>query len=684
MPTIAPRFNPEGVRVGSMPVPDVKPAMGTANALASIGDTIANLGQTVDRVQDNQARRAAVEEHKANIRKATDKAAASDQIQRYKIKLDEERTRFQTDANRANIPKAMESFDAFLASGHESFVKDLTPEQLAIFQQDKSLLDYAAQADVRGVAHGRMKQWNLETAKTDYESATTNAAYARATGKDGLAAVHIAQAHARAKDAANLTGAEYNPSATEEKVEIQALEELIKSRAPHTAVDFYKKGNFGRLQSEADSIIRPQMDAAWAKTQSDAMKHPDGKYRLKVGETPDVDKMDSQGPVVYKPITVFDANAAIQSVDEMDVSPERKELLKKNIAIEAEAQNAQLKAIGEGAARELDTVQLLGDSATKSWLESNETKAKLDLMPLENKNAIYDRYRRGPAHSNPEHSAYLKHLLQVGDKRALAAVTRGSLSVTNAEWEAFDKERQTSDDPLVKKINQYVNERWEDGGRKAIPSPTRDKPLSPDEQITINRIDATRRYVANLLETSPGWKEERNKDPNAIYRQMEAAYKDATKPKEVTVDGEKIMTTVAEENTLGLPFTVTDDLMIRAGVGDMREPLARTKVIQQYKMEQQAAIDKEMEAERRKRFAADRRPQTDAEMQANRERIGAAWRRGSRYGVAAQSAEGAASQPATFPDWQPMTREQEDADRKAREAKPFAPVTGPNTNYRDF
>ena len=136
---VAPRFNPDGVRIGSMPVPQVRPQTGLAEGLASVGESIAGLGKTVDRVQDRQEQREALAkaQQAASLRASTTAGTDAAMVWRER---NESRLAKMRQAKMGNVYDAYEKFDSeSSADDGQDLIENLDPIAKEAFNKQTAL-----------------------------------------------------------------------------------------------------------------------------------------------------------------------------------------------------------------------------------------------------------------------------------------------------------------------------------------------------------------------------------------------------------------------------------------------------------------------------------------------------------------------------------------------------------------
>ena len=271
MPTIAPRFNPEGVRVGSMPVPDVKPAMGAANSLAAIGDTIANLGQTMDRVQDNQARRQAFAEAAAREKQRAAETAAADLSMEWKSRNELRREQFNRKGLGGKVYDEYDSFTKALESDTgQDLLKDKSPEVVTEFNRRTNLYRRDIQSAADQHAFVQNQAYTKITSERELQTSASAASLAIASKDQAGYVAHLAQAATAARRLGDTTGMPVDEAGLVGGIHYEALRVLVQ-QDPRQAVDFHKMhgSKFGKFADDAGRAVAAAQDAVVAEDASD-------------------------------------------------------------------------------------------------------------------------------------------------------------------------------------------------------------------------------------------------------------------------------------------------------------------------------------------------------------------------------------------------------------------------------
>lgn len=266
MPTIAPRFQSEGVHVGSMPVPDVKPAMGGAQSLAAIGETLAGLGKTVDRVQDTQARRQAFAEAAAREKQRSAETAAADLAMEWKSRNEKRREDFNRSGIGAKVYDEYSKFvDAFEADTGEDLTKDKSPEVATEFKRRTDIYRRDIQSAADQHAFVQNQAYTRVVSERELKASAASASLALASGKTDSYVASLGQAATAAQRLSESTGMPMDKDGLVGGIHYDALRALLADD-PRRAVKFFNEnsGKFSQYSDDAKRVVSAAEDTVWS------------------------------------------------------------------------------------------------------------------------------------------------------------------------------------------------------------------------------------------------------------------------------------------------------------------------------------------------------------------------------------------------------------------------------------
>lgn len=311
MPT-APRFVGEGVRVGSMPTPQAQPADGIARGLQDLGQGIAQAGRGIEAYAQGQREQAAERERQAKIAKASAATAGQNAFEKWKQRMDAAYNTFKVEAVGEHVGPKRGQFISTLEGPADEFIKDLSPEAVAEFNQRR---EFQAQSyrDASGVvALQQTRAFTLDTASRELGEAQDQAAKAYAVGDMDS----FRMQHGRALDAGErvygVTGQKFNYDEFTAGAKAGALKYLRETGSHAAVADLYRKnkGQFGAQETQAAALAQDSVDFIESQEYlaANAAQFQDDEGRFK---TPDdlADAMTNMRPGMAKHVSALVAQA---------------------------------------------------------------------------------------------------------------------------------------------------------------------------------------------------------------------------------------------------------------------------------------------------------------------------------------------------------------------------------------
>lgn len=517
MAITAPRYTPSGVSVGSMPVPQVRPATGAAGSLAAVGDTIASLGKSAEYAQQKTYDRAQHAE-------ALARAEAQNKLTKVRgLYLDWEA---QAEANHdkavgsmvgaQSIPQLQTYGELLKSEDLTKYTKDLDPVELQEFDRlvDRRKITLSSAATQRAMAENKRYSIdvNTEMATRNMTSAATNLA----AGNPAMAASYLQTARESTSVVADQRGmAPADKAAMLQDTEAAAYNTALSITAkesPRQAINFYEqnKGKFGRFSDDAQKAVLPLYDAVSVDTHAEAYSG----MRDKSGNL----TAESMAKVMSGSVKV-PGSLALDEQRRLKLQTRLEGMLADDVA--------QRKVVGNQVLGNLDALMMEagGQSKAQSWAAQNT--AAVERMVPEDRIALARKLMAGPTVTDVPAYQTLKAKLEASftaEEIDKVAAESGKEVLSASDREAFISATQKMKSALGTKegkVREDVKKMWETKYERNIPS-YRDQdaktPLTAGEIGDIRRFQAISLQVNQILA--------RTKEPS--LQDVERAFNAAT------------------------------------------------------------------------------------------------------------------------------------------------------------
>jgi hypothetical protein len=611
MAITAPRYNPSGVHVGSMPTPMVKADTSTASALQTVGDTIASLGKSAQYVQEMQAKRAA-------IQKDADETAGEDAFHKLKQDVTAKYNEFSVNAVGDKTAGELKKFrDYSKAIDLTTYGGELSVGAQAALKKraDFYMRDTEIAADT--VAHARLMNFQDKTGRVEIADAVGAAAMAQAGGNKADALFQVGRAVAAstrvfAASGENL-GDRIIPEVNWQTLQIFNKEDYTKAASFYTE----RKGSFGAYEAAANKQAQKALDTVWVDEQMKAI----GPKATKNGVFSVEDAMAAVAGIDIVEYHPFD-----KSLDKSKLAADRKAMLTERIQKFGSADLARRNEQSDQTIAALRLTQMRPGYDPSTFELIPGVSENLKQMP-QDKRAVYEESKmRGPMHSNPEHVSKIR-AMRWSDQDGWASIQRNQYVLSEKDWQDYVNDRDTTPKPRDREIERILKDRYTEGERQApLPRATDGKPLGDKDKFKVDEYDARVRFVKAYVESQSA---AIGKDPNRLAEFVARGDVLAQTPVQISNGkGEQITVPQASADIYPLGFVPTDAQMRKAGVSSPMDPGARQKLISVKAQEDAEAAQSATDADVESRLRAAGRPVTDAEMQAHKRRIGADAKRG--------------------------------------------------------
>jgi hypothetical protein len=490
MAITAPRFNPSGVHVGSMPTPMVKADTSTASALQTVGDTIASLGKSAEYVQGVRDQRAKLE--------------AQSRLTKVRgLYLDWEA---QAEADNAknigemvgarSMPKLQEYKDKLSSEDLGKYTKDLAPDELEEFNRLVSRRKVTLDSTASQRALAENKRYTIEVNGTMLQRNVTIAATNLVTGDNESAAGYLQEAQTSAMVIADQRGmsneqknmllADTRAAAYNEAFSIAVKE------SPERAVTFYEanKGQFGNHTPDVERAMSPVYDAVSIDRHAAAyagMRDADGN-------------LTEQGMQEAM-------SGKVEVPDTMKLDDQRKYKLQSRLQAMLADDIASRKQLGNQLLSNIDGLMtdVNGHSKAQAFIEQNPSYVKR-MMP-EDRIALTKKLLAGPTVTDIPALQNLEAKLQVANTEeeiAAIAAESGKHVISAADRQRFisaTENKRANLGSKEEKITKDVKKLWEDAYERQVPEyrSVEGKKLSDDEMKAINSYRNTALLVNELL-----------------------------------------------------------------------------------------------------------------------------------------------------------------------------------------
>lgn len=461
MPT-APRYQPGGVNVGSMPTPQVRPQTGMAEGVAAAGDTIASLGKSYQYAKDAQERRAQIED-------ASNETAGEMAFQKWNQAQKARYDRFQTDAQGEKIGKARDDFVSGLSGDTGEFTKDLSPQAVDAFEKRRSFQAQTYSDSSGNIAHARSGAFIDGVARLESTQALSQAAGFAASGDIANFDASIGRGWAAKVRSATVTGEPVDAAAFSDYRAIgvtSALEAVKHNGSDEQTVTFFEqhKGEFGKHLGTAQTLAQDSLDNLEAAS----------SVSIVVDE-----KRQPNGLVDW-------AGAADRVAGYENIRPEVQAKIQKALSLGAAAEAKNRTALGDKIAADYAAAQMRspGDAAAYEKAHALEISALLDKDAA----AFQERKILGPAKSNPGQWQTIR-AMQYADPDAFYALkaSNWALSVSDAQW--LNDEQRKPRDPERDSVSKWSRQTYEANGLRKVPKAEAGKELTGKELAQYTSVE---------------------------------------------------------------------------------------------------------------------------------------------------------------------------------------------------
>ena len=482
MAITAPRFQPGGVHVGSMPTPMVRPDMSGANSLAAVGETIASLGKSAQYAQDTIEKR--------------DRLEAQNRLTKVRgLYLDWEVTAEAEHAKAtgqmvgskavtglADYGKSLKSEDM------TAYTKDLSPDELQEFSRlvDRRKVTLGTSASQHALAEN--KRYTIDVNSRTAARHLTTAATNLVAGHDAEAAVYLRDAQAAVALVADQQGAskEYQKVIWED-TRASAYKEAMSiavSTSPEAAVRFYEKnkGAFGKFSDDVQRAAMPMYDAVSVN------KHADAYNRMR----------DEHGNLTQDAMVKVlkgEGETGVNYIgDAFRLDEQRKLSLQTRMSAMLAVDTAQRKQLGDEVLGNIDARMMEPNGHLKAKSFAAESPKIVGRMTIEDRLALNRKLYEGPTVTDVPALHNLEAKLNTANtEQALSDLETSSHSqlLSAHDRQAFGMAVEKARSNLGSKedkIKKDVKTLWEEKYQRKIPGyrTTEEKPLSPGEIKDIN------------------------------------------------------------------------------------------------------------------------------------------------------------------------------------------------------
>jgi hypothetical protein len=405
-----------------MPVPTVKADMSGANSLAAVGDTLASLGQTADRVVDTQEKRAAYAAAKARAQDTADDNAASEYMADWKARADAREAGFVSTKKSETI-RAYGDYTKGQVGSVDEFVgsQKMTPGVAQKFKlkASRQLYEYGAKADSHFTGQNREYTKEMQSGQAALHS--EQAATALARGEMKPAGASLASALEARRRLAEADGMAWTPEYAKQQfqelyADVSYSAYKLRSKIDKkSAVIFHQenKGKFGKYENDVAILADGAADHVWT----------DEMVGVSVGQAGRDEfgnlSMDRMAAVAAATAEADASEKAaglpgyvIPGVNIGGATPERMKMLEDKLKEELDKDQAARKEFGKSVLNGIDKMYMEsvdqdgrpnGWETAKQMLKTQQGAAALGRMDEESRNTAIEKIMSGPNRSNNEH-----------------------------------------------------------------------------------------------------------------------------------------------------------------------------------------------------------------------------------------------------------------------------------------
>lgn len=265
MPITAPRYTPGGVNVGSMPVPTVKAQTGMAEGLAAIGDTIASLGKTTQRVVVTQERR-------QQIKADNEETAGENAFRKWKQQMDTAYQKYGIEAHGELVGVKRDEFLSTVTGDDSSFTADLSEGARLAFAKRKEFQTVVYRDSSGTLALDRNRKFIVDVAKSEVDSSIAQAGTFVASGDEKAYQASLGRAWEAAKRISPISGQSFNYDDFRAQALYAGMQEVKKNGSPEAVAEYYQKytgafdGTNLAFEGSAKTLAQDSLDEMQARS----------------------------------------------------------------------------------------------------------------------------------------------------------------------------------------------------------------------------------------------------------------------------------------------------------------------------------------------------------------------------------------------------------------------------------
>jgi hypothetical protein len=386
---VAPRYQPEGVRIGEMPVPTAKADMSGANAMAAIGDTFATLGKAAD-----------VYQHRQKMRQVYDDTVGEEAFKKWERDRESDYNTFKIEAQGSNVPDKRTWFDQQIKGDVSSYTKDLKPEQVAAFEKRRTFRADTFNQAANNHALIKSNEHVINVSTVEYQDSLSNAAAAKAGGDIKGYMMSIGRANDARSRRQVITGEKYDPVEDVYDANAGALKILSSNDDFEATTEFYEKnkGNFGKYEKNAAIMADNAVNEVWARSSA---------------QVAITTSMQESGLVNW--------DQATSNLMEYDgINAARADKSMKRIAQARTAEDKRRKDVAESFNAAIDDTLLRGQNPL-TLLQTDEAKKDLKYMEPTARNSILEKASKGRSFTDPASDAYMTSALKTANPTDIAS-----------------------------------------------------------------------------------------------------------------------------------------------------------------------------------------------------------------------------------------------------------------------
>jgi len=549
MPIIAPRYQPDGVRIGSQPTPQVRPDMSSARAVQAVGDTIASLGESFQHARN-------VGEQRVRAQNVADETAGEYAFQKYKQDIDREYAKFSVEAVGDKIASSREAFDNKIKdNSHSNYTADMTPGATQAFSRRAELYIGDRQIAADTVAHTRFKAFTVRVAGQEVNESIELAAMNLAGGKQEAAATQMGRAGAAASRIFDASGEDISQEIVP-KSYYGALGILVKED-PLKSLYFYQenKDSFGKYSGDAQKVVAAAADTVSVSVYTEiASRGRDSSGNLNPTAMQDNIKAAENNPNDW----VDPKLAPILSLDD-----QRRDRIESNMRQLLAADQAQRASIGHNLMAQVDALYLQpgGEGLANAFVASSGDS--INRMLPEDVVKLKAKMNAGPTVTDQSQLVAVENWFDVAETKeeydnAMARSASFVISVADRKRLAERYRKDVSAiGSEIDSVSKYTKTLWEETYKRNIPSfrdaSAKDQ-LSESENADIQSYKNHAAKVIEILRGSDG-KGVKSASPEDIRK----AFQKAAAQIDISVDAERVTLPFADATAADIATGLKND-----------------------------------------------------------------------------------------------------------------------------